>query len=1003
MRKTALAATAILLFIASDAAAFRARPVSDLRFEGHAVPTWNRRAASDGTDFLVLSAMNYPSREGVFSQKLVGGAPAGPRKQIGYGHGIAGLAWTGSHYLAGWSRDNALWTAPLSRDGSLLGDPVPAIVSGTRVLVAAGPASALAFAYTEDKITVRPLNLNGNPTATAVTYQAPVTRNDLTVAAVGDRFAAVFSRWNGTYLMLFRADGSLVGPATLLDGPYDGSTTHYRSNAAIAATDGSGDVLVAYGAGKWDAQGELVTAVVGPDGVLKSKQVIHTMANGGPDSIYPVAVRWDGSQYLVLANIYPEPHAAAYDPALLRVGRGGALIGELSWVSREEQDDRGLDLASNGREMLMLTGFAGLPVDAATLQARTPAAKLGRTLAAQDSLVVEAGRTGYLAAWYETDEDEVTVRASRVDAAGNYLDGEGIVLATLDPLVRYRDHVIAIDGNGPHWFVVWSSGEDFSQVWGRSVSFSGVAGETATVIGPGSKADVLWRGSHYAVLRTDANLHLDILRPDGAVAETRVLMSEERTEQPNSWTWVFAADPHLVQLQDRLLAVYSKFSATCYFFPTCHESADVTGLWLDTPGAEPFAIDEDNYGVRGVAAAGDRALIVWASYQNLYGIFLPVENVGAKPAGRFRIDVNSPSAVGLAWDGNDFLLAWPNYLTYPHESILTRRITANGTVQSPVLMRLEDGEFATLPSIAGNAARPLLLGFGLHHSAYETVQRGALLFASELAEAAAPPSAPALVCVSENPDGTITVRWQQSPNSLGHAIELQLPDGTFRQIGVAAAGATTARVSRAGLRGSVVRVRAWNERGLSQPSGIAVSLPAPQATLRSGTRACAGKPVTISYSLTGSAPFTVRWSDGLVQTNLQSSATRTVTVSRDTTLSIVSVNDASCATTDTPQSIRILVDPVAKIEEQPSEVHITRGQTATLTVRADDDLTFAWFEGDPGDITRPVGKNQPTFTTPALEVTSRYWVRVSNRCGSANSDPMVVVVSGGGKGRAVRK
>jgi hypothetical protein len=174
------------------------------------------------------------------------------------------------------------------------------------------------------------------------------------------------------------------------------------------------------------------------------------------------------------------------------------------------------------------------------------------------------------------------------------------------------------------------------------------------------------------------------------------------------------------------------------------------------------------------------------------------------------------------------------------------------------------------------------------------------------------------------------------------------------------------------------------------------------ANVRSSMRACAGSPVTITVSLSGIAPFTVRWSDGLVQSNITTNTlTRTVTVSRDGTLTIVSVADATCAINDTPQNVRIVTDPKAAILEQPHEVRIPGGRTATLTVDVTAGASVAWFEGLPGDASRPVGTNDRSFITPTLTRTTRYWVRVSNRCGSVDSAPIVVIVTG--KSRAVRR
>jgi hypothetical protein len=119
------------------------------------------------------------------------------------------------------------------------------------------------------------------------------------------------------------------------------------------------------------------------------------------------------------------------------------------------------------------------------------------------------------------------------------------------------------------------------------------------------------------------------------------------------------------------------------------------------------------------------------------------------------------------------------------------------------------------------------------------------------------------------------------------------------------------------------------------------------------------------------------------------------------TLKIVRVTDASCAANDEPETMRITVDPFPTVSVPESELRIARGATATLSVSSADAEDHAWYEGEPGDTSRPVGANAATFTTPPLQRSTRYWVRVSNRCGTADSAAIAVTVPAP-KGRAVR-
>ncbi len=96
--------------------------------------------------------------------------------------------------------------------------------------------------------------------------------------------------------------------------------------------------------------------------------------------------------------------------------------------------------------------------------------------------------------------------------------------------------------------------------------------------------------------------------------------------------------------------------------------------------------------------------------------------------------------------------------------------------------------------------------------------------------------------------------------------------------------------------------------------------------------------------------------------------------------------DISVVTTCQPPSITT----------QPASRTIASGDTTTLTVAAAGTapLSTQWYQGSSGDTGTPVaGATGTSFTTGALTETTRYWVRVSNSCGSADSATAVVTVS----------
>jgi choice-of-anchor C domain-containing protein len=86
---------------------------------------------------------------------------------------------------------------------------------------------------------------------------------------------------------------------------------------------------------------------------------------------------------------------------------------------------------------------------------------------------------------------------------------------------------------------------------------------------------------------------------------------------------------------------------------------------------------------------------------------------------------------------------------------------------------------------------------------------------------------------------------------------------------------------------------------------------------------------------------------------------------------------------------------VPGIVTQPVNQMILNGAFATLTVAAKGipTPTFQWFLGASGDTSNPVvGAISAAFTTPALNQSTSFWVRVSNSEGSADSQTALVTV-----------
>ena len=89
--------------------------------------------------------------------------------------------------------------------------------------------------------------------------------------------------------------------------------------------------------------------------------------------------------------------------------------------------------------------------------------------------------------------------------------------------------------------------------------------------------------------------------------------------------------------------------------------------------------------------------------------------------------------------------------------------------------------------------------------------------------------------------------------------------------------------------------------------------------------------------------------------------------------------------------------PAPVISTPPGNQTVNSGQSATLWVTATGSgtLSYQWYRGSSGDTSTPVGGNSSSYQTPALVVTSTYWVRVTNTCinGTAFSNSSTATVT----------
>ena len=158
-----------------------------------------------------------------------------------------------------------------------------------------------------------------------------------------------------------------------------------------------------------------------------------------------------------------------------------------------------------------------------------------------------------------------------------------------------------------------------------------------------------------------------------------------------------------------------------------------------------------------------------------------------------------------------------------------------------------------------------------------------------------------------------------------------------------------------------------------------------------------GSTATLTVSADGIGPITYQWYPGLTGDTTQPVGTNsaeftTPTLTENTSYWVRVSHDAGSV--DSAQAIVTVNAIPPSLTTQPASTSIDEGGTATLSVVADGKgpLTYQWYQGTVGMTNTPVGNNSASFTTPALNESRAYWVRVSNSGGTVDSVEALVTV-----------
>ncbi|HEX3067203.1 MAG TPA: hypothetical protein VHX14_01415 [Thermoanaerobaculia bacterium] len=814
-----------MLAVAVPAIAFRARPVSDLRFENRLLILRPAAAASDGSDYLVL--LNTPSQ--TYIQIVSQGANYGPPVYIGEGTGVAAL-WTGSHYVVAWTTNDpgdyngGVFLTPVSRRGVVISEPkliiarpnfavVNAVWNGQRILVTSVRSRGL---IPGADLVGALANSNGWP----IGEEHPIVDSSGAYAIVGTNDGFAVAMFGNTETRVYRLDGDakpLLAGGALADAWTE--PAHFASEGSLAS-DGT-NVAAIYTS---PDDGATKSVIIGPRGEI----VQGPRSIAGPRGQVRGAL-WNGTEYVFEESFLSS--VTQRQAVLQRISRAGEPLDvpiALATTSVYSDIDQYI-ITSSGREYLATSGASFIRLAIGSTTPTAPVELTNRLMDEQGALSFARGGQGFLAVWSEWDRNFITVRASRLDAEGRYLDGAGIVLDTL-PITANTAYLpsTSVDSNGGSWLAVWAHD---GYIYGRRISPDGVLLDPKPItISPGDSPVVRWGINSWLVVIVHSNSTIGTVSSatvtsDG-IAGPLIVADEVGSQLPGSRSSLSSgANPALAfDGQSFVLAWPLGETSGGYPFYDGYTSIVIERLGLSgelVPGSR-FILPPEKYrsNVLSLATNGTQDLVVFEDgAHRLQGLLLNQGSFYATmPLGPWY-ELQGETAA--TWNGNEFVVA--HNTDYGVRLIHTSKFGVEGATD---FLQNDSGELQGAlvfpPSSPVRQRYPPEtdpLGLLSQHATYDGVPRAGFLSASDIAalNSTYTPATPVILNADGDGEGA-TVTWKPQDHVLGFMIELRQSDGTDRLVGVAAGSASSLHVSYSGLTGTTLHLRAWNAYYISSPS-----------------------------------------------------------------------------------------------------------------------------------------------------------------------------------------
>jgi YD repeat-containing protein len=235
-----------------------------------------------------------------------------------------------------------------------------------------------------------------------------------------------------------------------------------------------------------------------------------------------------------------------------------------------------------------------------------------------------------------------------------------------------------------------------------------------------------------------------------------------------------------------------------------------------------------------------------------------------------------------------------------------------------------------------------------------------------------------------NPNGTDTYKWYRG-NS-GDTANLVADTGTSPSVQVAPAQTTN------------YWVRTTSATCYANSQTYTVSICTPKITAQPASVGITGGSTTLSVTATGDPTLTYQWyqgTSGTTTTPIANATSSSLTVSPGQTTSYwVRVSNgtspASCYVNSNTATVTVCNLP--SITSQPvNQTVFPPTYTTTLSVTASGATSYQWYIGQAPDTTHPIASaTAASVGNMQFNDTTYVWVRVSNACGSVNSNSALI-------------